>query len=134
MRKDDGRVVSNFICQALKNEPLSIYGDGSHTRSFCFVSDMIDAIILMMNTNNEITGPINLGNTEERKMISLAKKIIKLTNSKSKIKYYPLPLDDPFQRRPDINLAKQKLNWEPVVGLDEGLIKTINFFKRIIEN
>lgn len=133
MNQNDGRVVSNFISQAINNEPITIYGDGSQTRSFCYVSDMIDGLIAMMETRNNITGPINLGNTEERTMLELASKIIKLTNSKSELIYQPLPLDDPNQRRPDISLANKILNWEPSVNLEQGLLKTIDYFKRIIE-
>ncbi len=128
----DGRVVSNFIVQALKNEPITIYGDGSQTRSFCFVSDLIEGLYKMMNQDNFI-GPVNLGNPNEFTIIELAKKIIKLTNSKSKIVYKKLPEDDPMQRQPDITLAKKKLNWEPSVQLEEGLKNTIKYFKEVLK-
>jgi len=129
MRDDDGRVVSNFIVQALKNEDITIYGDGSQTRSFCYVDDLVDALIKLMNSRDGFTGPVNLGNPCEFTMLDLAKKIIELTGSKSKIVYAPLPQDDPTQRKPDITLAKKELNWEPTISLEEGLKKTINYFK-----
>jgi UDP-glucuronate decarboxylase len=129
----DGRVVSNFIMQALKNEPITIYGDGLQTRSFQFVDDLINGMVLMMEKESFI-GPVNLGNPDEFKIIELAEKIIKLTNSKSKIVYEKLPGDDPKQRKPDITLAKEKLSWEPLIKLDEGLKKTIPYFKNYILN
>lgn len=132
MRGDDGRVVSNFIVQALKGEDITIYGDGSQTRSFCYVDDLVDALIKMMNSEEGFTGPVNLGNPGEFTMLELAEKVIKLTGSKSKIVYLPLPQDDPTQRKPVIDLAKEKLNWEPKVHLEEGLIKTIEYFKKVI--
>ncbi len=132
MRGDDGRVVSNFIVQALKGEDITIYGDGSQTRSFCYVDDLVDALIKMMNSEQGFTGPVNLGNPGEFTMLELAEKVIKLTGSKSKIVYLPLPQDDPTQRKPVIDLAKEKLNWEPKVHLEEGLIKTIEYFKKVI--
>ena len=128
MAINDGRVVSNFIIQALKNENITIYGDGKQTRSFQYVDDLIDGMIKMMNSREN--GPINLGNPNEFTMIELAKQIIKLTNSKSKIIFKELPQDDPKQRQPDITLAKEKLNWQPKIELEKGLIKTINYFKR----
>lgn len=134
MHPNDGRVVSNFIIQALQNKPITIYGDGNQTRSFCYVDDMIDGLIKLMDTNDHITGPINLGNPDEFKIIELAEMIIKLTNSKSKIVYQPLPEDDPIRRQPDITKAKTILNWEPKIHLKTGLIKTINYFENIIKN
>ena len=129
MDLNDGRVVSNFIVQALKNEDITIYGDGSQTRSFCYVDDLIDGMIEMMNNTNGFIGPVNLGNPSERTILDFAKLIIKLTNSNSKIIHKPLPLDDPSKRQPDITLAKKELNFEPKVDIEEGLIKTIEYFK-----
>lgn len=131
MHPKDGRVVSNFIVQALKNEDITIYGDGSQTRSFCFVDDLIDGMIKLMNTGPDFTGPVNIGNPGEFTMIELAKKVLEITESRSKLIYLPLPQDDPKQRRPDISLAKSKLSWSPNVTLDEGLIKTIDYFKSV---
>ncbi len=131
MLKNDGRVVSNFIVQALKGEDITIYGDGSQTRSFCFVSDLVDGIYKMMNSSN-FAGPVNLGNPNERTVLDLAKLIIKMTNSKSKIVYKELPQDDPVKRKPDISLAKEKLNWEPIIDIETGLGKTIEYFKTVI--
>lgn len=133
MHPNDGRVVSNFIVQALKGEPITIYGNGSQTRSFQYVDDLVDGLQRMMNSKDEITGPINIGNPNEFTILELAEKIIELTNSKSKIKYFELPEDDPIQRKPDISLAQKTLNnWTPKVQLEEGLIKTIDYFKKII--
>jgi UDP-glucuronate decarboxylase len=132
MAPDDGRVVSNFILQALKGQNISIYGDGNQTRSFCYVSDLISAIILMMN-NSDFIGPINLGNPQEFTIIELADKILDLTNSKSKLVFKALPPDDPVQRQPDIRLAKKKLNWQPNTNLEDGLIKTITFFEQLLK-
>lgn len=129
MDLNDGRVVSNFIVQALKGEDITIYGDGSQTRSFCYVDDLIDGMIKMMNNANGFIGPVNLGNPSERTILDFAKLIIKLTNSNSKIIHKPLPLDDPSKRQPDITLAKKELNFEPKVDIEEGLIKTIEYFK-----
>jgi UDP-glucuronate decarboxylase len=129
MHLQDGRVVSNFIAQALRNEPITVYGDGQQTRSFCFVTDLVDALTRFVGLGDEITGPINLGNPEECTMISLAQRIIELTDSKSKIEYRNLPLDDPKQRKPDIAKAQELLNWAPVTSLDQGLEKTIADFK-----
>lgn len=129
----DGRVISNFIIQALNNNDITIYGDGSQTRSFCYVSDLIDGIIKMMNSNNDITGVINLGNPSEFTMIELAEKVINIINSKSKIVFCPLPVDDPKKRKPDITLAKEKLGWQPKVSLDDGLQKTIDYYKYIVQ-
>ncbi|MGI6072885.1 MAG: UDP-glucuronic acid decarboxylase family protein [Lachnospiraceae bacterium] len=131
MSKNDGRVVSNFITQALKNEDITIYGDGSQTRSFCYVDDLIDGVYKMMNCEN-FTGPVNLGNPGEFTMLELARKIVELTNSSSKIVYMPLPSDDPAQRRPVIDLAKEKLNWEPLIPLEKGLINTIAYFEKAL--
>ena len=132
MRGDDGRVVSNFIVQALKGEDITIYGDGSQTRSFCYVDDLVEAMIRMMNSRKEFTGPVNLGNPGEFTMLELAQKVIELTGSKSKITYLPLPQDDPTQRKPVIELAKKELGWEPTIPLEEGLKKTIEYFKTVI--
>ena len=133
MRGDDGRVVSNFIVQALKGEDITIYGDGSQTRSFCYVDDLVEAMIRMMNSRDGFTGPVNLGNPGEFTMLELAQKVIDLTGSKSKIIYLPLPQDDPTQRKPVIDLAKKELDWKPTVPLEEGLKKTIEYFKKQLE-
>ena len=133
MHPNDGRVVSNFIVQAIKNEPITIYGDGSQTRSFCYVDDLIEGMVKFMNTPMAHIGPINLGNPKEFTMQQLAEMILYLTESKSKIVYEPLPQDDPKQRRPDIGLAKQTINWEPDVNLLEGLTKTIEYFTDIVK-
>ena len=132
MRPDDGRVVSNFIVQALQGKDITIYGDGSQTRSFCYVDDLIEAIIKLMNTEKEFTGPVNMGNPYEFSILELAEIIIDLTNSKSKLIFNDLPQDDPKQRQPDITLAKEKLNWEPKIQLKEGLTKTIKYFDEIL--
>jgi UDP-glucuronate decarboxylase len=132
MNPNDGRVVSNFIVQALKGEDITIYGDGSQTRSFQYVDDLVEGMIRTMNTDDSFTGPINLGNPDEFSMLELAEKVIALTKSKSKITYLPLPADDPKQRQPNISLAKEKLNWSPKIKLNEGLIKTIEYFKSIV--
>ena len=129
MDLQDGRVVSNFIVQALQNESISIYGDGSQTRSFCYVDDLIDGLIKLMNSDAPITGPVNLGNPNEYSMLSLATLILQMTKSKSIIEFYPLPQDDPKQRQPDISLAKGLLNWTPVIKLEEGLMRTIDDFR-----
>jgi UDP-glucuronate decarboxylase len=129
MCKNDGRVVSNFIVQALNGEDITIYGDGSQTRSFCFVDDLIEGFVRLMNSPKEVTGPINIGNPGEFTIKELAEKVIQLTGSNSKIVFNDLPKDDPKQRKPDISLAKDLLSWEPKVNLREGLIKTINYFK-----
>nr|WP_297705568.1 UDP-glucuronic acid decarboxylase family protein [uncultured Butyrivibrio sp.] len=132
MSLNDGRVVSNFIVQALKNEDLTIYGDGNQTRSFCFVTDLVDGMVRMMNSRDDFTGPVNLGNPGEFTMKELAQKVIELTGSSSKIIYKPLPQDDPKQRQPIIELAKKELDWEPTTNLDEGLKKTIEYFKECL--
>ncbi|MFI3257203.1 MAG: UDP-glucuronic acid decarboxylase family protein [Spirochaetales bacterium] len=132
MHPQDGRVVSNFIMQALNGEDITVYGDGTQTRSFCYVDDLVDGFIAMMNTDNGITGPINLGNPQEFTMIELAEKILQLTASSSKIIFKPLPQDDPKQRKPDITLAKKHLQWEPKIALEEGLKQTIAYFKNFV--
>lgn len=132
MALNDGRVVSNFIVQALLNQDISIYGNGSQTRSFCYVDDLIDAMVSMMNSSKEIVGPINIGNPTEHSVLELAKTILKLTGSKSKLVFKPLPSDDPKQRKPDITQAKDKLNWEPKVSLHDGLKETIAYFKKVL--
>jgi UDP-glucuronate decarboxylase len=134
MHPNDGRVVSNFIVQALKNEPITIYGDGSQTRSFCYVDDLIKGFIALMDSPDEITGPFNLGNPNEFTILELAKKIIDITGSSSKIIAKPLPIDDPKQRQPNISLAKEKLNWQPQVELEEGLKSTIAYFDMFLKN
>ena len=129
MLPNDGRVVSNFIIQALNNEDITIYGDGKQTRSFQYVDDLIEGMIRMMDTPDDFTGPVNIGNPNEFSILELAKKVIELTGSKSKIIFKPLPHDDPKQRQPDITLAKEKLNWKPTIELEEGLGRMINYFK-----
>jgi len=132
MHPNDGRVVSNFIVQALKGEPITIYGKGNQTRSFCYVDDLVDGLIRLMKTPEGFTGPVNLGNPVEFTILQLAEKIIGLAASKSKIVYKPLPVDDPKQRQPDIRLAKEKLGWSPKISLEEGLMRTIPYFKEIL--
>ena len=132
MNPYDGRVVSNFIVQALKGEDITMYGDGTQTRSFCYVDDLIDGMIKLMNSDDSFTGPINIGNPDEFKMLELAEKIIKITGSKSEIIFEPLPQDDPLQRQPVIELAKEKLGWSPKINLDDGLKKSIEYFKNAI--
>ncbi len=132
MAVNDGRVVSNFIIQALRNEPITVYGDGNQTRAFCYVSDLVDGLIKLMNNDKKFIGPVNLGNPSEFKIIDFAKLIIKLTNSNSEIVFEPLPSDDPIQREPDITIAKTVLDWVPTVNIENGLIKTIEYFSRII--
>jgi UDP-glucuronate decarboxylase len=129
MAVDDGRVVSNFIVQALKGKPLTVYGDGRQTRSFCYVTDLVEALIKMMNTEGFI-GPVNLGNPGEFTILELAEKVIRLTGSSSRIVYGALPQDDPVRRCPDISLAGEKLAWKPAVSLDEGLVETISYFRK----
>ena len=129
MHPNDGRVVSNFIVQALKNQDITMFGDGSQTRSFCYVDDLLDAMVGVMNTGDDVTGPVNIGNPGEFSMLQLAEKVIKLTGSSSKIVFQPLPQDDPKQRKPDISLARQLLDWQPQVDLDSGLLKTIQYFE-----
>ena len=132
MHSNDGRVVSNFIVQALKGEDITLYGEGLQTRSFCYVDDLIDALIRLMETQPEFTGPVNLGNPVEVSMRELAEKILALTGSKSKLTFRPLPQDDPRQRRPDITLAREKLDWSPGVALEDGLKATIHYFKTLL--
>ncbi len=133
MNPDDGRVVSNFIVQALKNENITIYGDGAQTRSFCYVDDLIEGMVRMMNSRADFTGPCNIGNPGEFTILELARKVVELTGSRSRLVYKPLPPDDPAQRQPVIRLAKEELGWEPSVGLTEGLEKTIAYFRGIIQ-
>ncbi len=132
MLPDDGRVVSNFIVQALQNKDITVYGKGNQTRSFCYIDNLIDGMIKMMNSPKEFTGPVNMGNPEEFTILELANKIIELTGSESKIVFKPLPFDDPLQRKPNIELAQDKLCWKPETPLDEGLKKTIEYFKKIL--
>jgi UDP-glucuronate decarboxylase len=130
MHPNDGRVVSNFIVQALGGEPITIYGDGSQTRSFCYVDDLIEAIVRLMATDDDITGPINIGNPDEFSMLELAQEVIRITRSRSRIEFKPLPSDDPARRRPDITLANQLLDWRPTVNLRDGLERTVDYFRR----
>ena len=132
MHPNDGRVVSNFIVQALQNKDITIYGDGSQTRSFQYVDDLVEGIIRMMNSADDFTGPVNLGNPSEFTIKQLAEMVIKKTGSKSKLTYMPLPEDDPMQRQPNIKLANEKLGWKPLVALDDGLDRTIEYFRKII--
>lgn len=133
MHPNDGRVVSNFIVQALHGKDITIYGDGSQTRSFCYVDDLVKGLMAMMNSAEAFIGPVNLGNPGEFTILELAQKVVELTGSKSKIIHEPLPADDPERRRPDISLAKEKLSWQPFIALDEGLKKTIAYFKDILK-
>jgi UDP-glucuronate decarboxylase len=133
MHPNDGRVVSNFIVQALKGENITIYGDGQQTRSFCYVDDLIEGFVRLMSTEPGITGPVNLGNPGEFTMLELAEKVLKLVGGKSKLAFMPLPADDPKQRQPNIELAKDKLGWEPKVSLDEGLKRTVEYFQSAIQ-
>lgn len=132
MHPNDGRVVSNFIVQAIKGEDITIFGDGMQTRSFCYVDDLIEGMYRLMNSRQGFTGPVNIGNPGEFTMIELAQKILQLTGSKSQLKYLPLPQDDPMQRKPVIDLAKKELGWEPKVQLEEGLKKTIAYFEKVV--
>ena len=133
MHPNDGRVISNFIVQALRNAPITVYGDGAQTRSFCYVDELIEAFIRLMATSDDVTGPINLGNPDEFTIAELAQKVIELTGSRSKIKREPLPEDDPVQRRPDITMAEELLGWKPRVGLEQGLKKTIAYFDALLK-
>ncbi len=133
MHPHDGRVVSNFIMQALKGEDITVYGDGQQTRSFQYVDDLVNAMLKMMATDDNFIGPVNTGNPDEFTILELAQKVIEMTGSKSKIIFEPLPKDDPMQRKPDITLAKEKLNWEPKIKLEEGLKKTINYFDDLLK-
>jgi UDP-glucuronate decarboxylase len=132
MHPNDGRVVSNFIVQALKGEDITVYGNGSQTRSFCYVSDLIEALIRLMRTPADWTGPVNLGNPDEFSIRTLAEQVVALTGSKSRIVYRPLPSDDPMQRKPDISLARKELAWEPKFPLEEGLLRTIDYFEKLL--
>lgn len=131
LRSDDGRIISTFITQALKDKNLTVYGDGTQTRSFCYIDDMLEGIYKFVQSEDKIIGPINLGNPQELSVIQIARLIIKLTNSKSDIKYYPLPQDDPRHRCPDISLAQQLLNWNPTTDIIEGIKKTIDYYRNI---
>ena len=132
MHPNDGRVVSNFIVQALQGKDITIYGDGQQTRSFCYVDDLIDAMVKMMNSEQGFTGPVNIGNPGEFTMLQLAQTVLRLSGSKSKIIHQPLPQDDPKQRQPNIELAKAKLGWQPKVNLEDGLKETISYFKKVV--
>lgn len=134
MNTNDGRVVSNFIVQALKNEDITVYGDGSQTRSFCYVDDLITAMVSLMNSSDSFTGPVNVGNPDEFSMLELAQLVIELTNSKSKIVFMSLPQDDPMQRQPNIDLARRELGWKPTVKLKDGLVRTIEYFDGLLHN
>jgi len=133
MREDDGRVVSNLILQALHRRPMTIHGDGSQTRSFCYVDDLIDGIVKLMASPAAFTGPVNLGNPNEVTMLQLARRILKLTGSRSELIHKPMPIDDPTRRRPDITLAKTTLDWEPRTALDAGLRRTVQFFAQALD-
>jgi len=132
MHPSDGRVVSNFIVQALRGEPITIYSDGQQTRSFCYVDDLIEALIRMMNTPVEFIGPVNVGNPGEFTMLELAEHVIRLAGSASKLAFKPLPQDDPRQRQPDITLARERLGWTPAVSLEDGLRETIAYFRGVL--
>lgn len=132
MHPNDGRVVSNFIMQALRNEDITVYGDGKQTRSFCYVDDLINGLVKLMSTPDDFTGPVNIGNPTESTIVEIAEKIISLTGSSSKIVFRPLPSDDPMQRNPDISLAKKSLSWEPKVNLEQGLKSTIEYFRQLL--
>jgi len=133
MQPDDGRVVSNFIVQALKGEPLTVFGDGSQTRSFCYIDDMVGGLVSLMNSPREVTGPINLGNPGEFTMIELAKQVMALTDSDCELQHRPLPADDPVRRKPDITRAREVLGWEPTVSLSEGLARTVDYFRGVLD-
>jgi UDP-glucuronate decarboxylase len=132
MHPYDGRVVSSFIVQALQDQSITVFGDGSQTRSFCYVDDLVEALVRLMNSPDDMTGPVNFGNPDEFSILELAEITIRLTNSRSKIIFNPLPQDDPLQRQPDISLAKKRLDWEPVVKLEDGLKQTISYFKSVL--
>ncbi len=134
MHPNDGRVVSNFILQALRNEPITVYGDGSQSRSFCYVDDLVTGLISLMDSPDEVTGPVNLGNPNEFTILELTNKVIEITGSKSEVRHDPLPEDDPRQRRPDITLAKNVLGWEPSIPLEDGLSKTIDYFRKLMQS
>ncbi len=132
MHPNDGRVVSNFIVQALQNKPITVYGEGNQTRSFCYVDDLIEVFVRLMDSPDDFTGPVNTGNPGEFTIFELAEKVISMTNSKSAISFVTLPADDPKQRQPDITLAREKLGWEPKITLEEGLRPTIDYFAKIL--
>ena len=132
MHPNDGRVISNFIVQALRGDPITVYGKGTQTRSFCYVDDMVEAILAFTRTGSEHTGPLNLGNPSESTVLDVAERVIRLTESKSEIVFSPLPQDDPVQRRPDISKARELLHWEPATGIDDGLLKTIRYFRSLL--
>ncbi|MEX2454899.1 MAG: NAD-dependent epimerase/dehydratase family protein, partial [Rhodospirillaceae bacterium] len=132
MHPNDGRVVSNFIVQALRNDDITIYGEGSQTRSFCYVDDLVEAFVRIMNTADDFTGPVNIGNPGEFTILELAQKVIEFTGSSSGIVHRPLPMDDPTRRRPDITLARETFGWEPKIQLDDGLRRTISYFEKLL--
>ncbi len=134
MHPNDGRVVSNFIVQALRGDPITVYGDGKQTRSFCYVDDLVEALVRLMNSPDACTGPVNLGNPEEFTILELAQKVVALTGARSEIVFKSLPSDDPVQRCPDINLARQTLGWQPSVRLQDGLVKTVSYFRKMLAN
>jgi len=134
MHPNDGRVMPNFILQALRDEPITVYGQGSQTRSFCYVDDLIDGMVRLMNTPDDVTGPVNIGNPKEYTIMELAELIIELTGSKSPIRFEKLPSDDPKKRQPDITLARSVLGWEPKINLEQGLAKTIQYFKKFVDS
>lgn len=133
MHPNDGRVVSNFIVQALLGEPITLFGDGSQTRSFCYADDLVEAILRMMNSENDFVGPVNIGNPSEFTMVQLAELVKSKTRSRSELVYRPLPMNDPTQRKPDISLAREKLDWQPTIELSDGLDRTIAYFKRLLD-
>ena len=133
MHPNDGRVVSNFIVQALLGEPITLFGDGSQTRSFCYADDLVEAILRMMNSDNDFVGPVNIGNPSEFTMVELAELVKSKTRSSSELVYRPLPMNDPTQRKPDISLAREKLDWQPTIELNEGLDRTIAYFKQLLD-
>jgi UDP-glucuronate decarboxylase len=134
MHPDDGRVVSNFIVQALREQPLTIYGDGSQTRSFCYVDDLVEGLIRLMASEASFTGPVNLGNPGEFSMLALADAVMRATGSVSTTVFKPLPQDDPLQRKPDISLARKALDWKPKIELQEGLSRTVEYFRDVVSN
>jgi UDP-glucuronate decarboxylase len=134
MHPRDGRVVSNFIVSAIKDQPLTVYGDGEQTRSFCYIDDLIEGLLAMMRAPSDVIGPINLGNPGEFTIGELAQKVIAMTGTASSVEHLPLPIDDPIRRQPDITRARQKLGWEPTIALDEGLTKTIAYFRSIADS
>jgi UDP-glucuronate decarboxylase len=132
MHPNDGRVVSNFIVQALRGEPITIFGDGAQTRSFCYVDDLIEGLVRMMGTPADVTGPVNMGNTADSTILELAQTILRLTKSTSQLRFMPLPGDDPRQRKPDISVAREVLGWEPTVALEDGLARTVDYFRSLL--